>query len=112
MKIDPPKRGEVYWVRLDPTDGKEMKKTRPCVIVSSDIANKSELIVVAPITSNVERVFLSIEVKIQLNGRPGKVIPRQLRSIDRTTRLGSKIGDLTLEEMRQIDEALRLILNL
>jgi mRNA interferase MazF len=112
MKDDYPKRGDVYWVRLDPTDGKEINKTRPCLIISSDIANRSELIIVAPITSNVERVFSKIEVKINLDGKPGKVIPRQMRSIDRTKRLTKKIGTLSLEEMGLVDDAIRLILDL
>jgi mRNA interferase MazF len=112
MTNEYPKKGDIYWVRLDPTDGKEINKTRPCLVISSDIANHSELIVVAPITSNVARVFSSIEVKITLKGRPGKIIPRQMRSIDRTKRLGSKIGSLSPEEMRLVDDALRLILDI
>jgi mRNA interferase MazF len=109
---DYPKRGDIYWVRLDPTDGKEINKTRPCLVISSDIANRSELIVVAPISSNVERVFPRIEVKITLDGKFGKIIPRQMRSIDRTKRLGKKIGALSTEEMKLIDDALRIILGL
>jgi len=112
MKDDYPKRGDVYWVRLDPTDGKEISKTRPCLVISSDIANRSELIVVAPITGNVERIFPKIEVKITLDGKPGKIIPRQMRSIDRTKRLGNKIGAISSEEMKLIDNAIRLILGL
>ncbi len=112
MKDDYPRRGEVYWVRLDPTDGKEINKTRPCLVISSDIANRSELIVVAPVTSNVERVFTRIEVQITLKGKPGKIIPRQMRCIDRTKRLGKKIGSLSMEEMKLIDDAIKLILGL
>jgi len=112
MKDDYPKRGDVYWVRLDPTDDKEINKTRPCLVISSDIANHSELIVIAPITSNAERIFPRIEVKITVAGRPGKVIPRQIRSIDKTKKLGNKIGAISSEEMKLIDEALRLILGL
>jgi mRNA interferase MazF len=100
------------WVRLDPTDGKEIKKTRPCLVISSDIANRSELIVIAPITSIVGRVFPRIEVKIALNGKPGKIIPRQMRSIDRTKRLGKKIGSISPEEMKLIDDAIKVILGL
>jgi mRNA interferase MazF len=112
MKDDYPKRGDVYWVRLDPTDGKEINKTRPCLIISSDIANRSELIVIAPITSNVERIFPRIEVKISLDGKIGKIIPRQMRAIDKTKRLGKKIGTIASEEMRLVDDALKLILGL
>lgn len=111
MKDDFPKRGEVYWVRLDPTDGKEICKTRPCLVISSNIANRSEIIVVAPITSNVDRIFPRIEVKIHLNGKPGKIIPRQMRSIVRTKRLGKKIGSISENELKLIDDAIRLILD-
>lgn len=112
MKNEYPRRGEIYWVRLDPTDGREIKKTRPCLIISSDVANRSEIIVVAPITSNVERVFSKIEVKITLNGKAGKILPRQMRAIDRTTRLGGKIGAISSEEMKLVEAALKLILGI
>lgn len=112
MKDEYPKRGDIYWVKLDPTDGKEINKIRPCLVISSDIANHSELIVISPITSNVERVFPRIEIKISLNGKSGKIIPRQMRCIDRTRRLGKKIGSLSVEEMKLVDDALRLILSL
>lgn len=112
MKDNFPKKGDIYWVQLDPTEGKEIKKTRPCLVVSSDIANHSELIIVAPITSNVTRIFRRIEVKITLNGKPGKVLPRQMRAIDRVKRIGKKIGSVSHEEMNEIDNAMRLILDL
>ncbi len=112
MKNDFPKKGDIYWVRLDPTDGNEINKTRPLLVISSDVANRSELIVIAPITSHVERIFPRIEIKINLNGKPGKIMPRQMRSIDRTKRLGKKIGALSAEEMKLTDEAIRLILGL
>ncbi len=112
MKNDYPKRGEIYWVRLDPTDGKEINKTRPCLVISSDIANQSELIIVAPLTSNVEKVFSRIEVQVTLNGKIGKIIPRQMRSLDRTKRLGKRIGKLTTEEMILVDETIKVILGL
>lgn len=110
MKNDFPKRGEVYWVRLDPTDGKEIKKTRPCLVISSDIANRSELIVIAPLTSNVERVFPRIEIQITLNGKSAKVLPRQMRAIDRTKRLDKRIGRISDQELHLVDEAIRVIL--
>lgn len=96
-----PKRGDIYWVRLDPTDGKEINKTRPCLVISSDIANRSELIFVIPITSNVERIFPRIEVPITLKGKPGKLVPRQMRAINRIKRLGNKLGELSLEELKK-----------
>jgi mRNA interferase MazF len=58
MNEEYPKKGDVYSVRLHPTSGKEINKTRPCLIISSNIANQSELVVIAPITSNIDRIFL------------------------------------------------------
>jgi mRNA interferase MazF len=44
-----PQRGDIYWINLDPTIGAEIKKTRPCVIISPNAANRSgPLVIVAP----------------------------------------------------------------
>lgn len=110
MKNDYPKKGDIYWVRLDPTNGKEINKTRPCLVISSDIANRSELIVIVPITSHTERIFPRIEVKITLKGKPGKILVRQMRSIDKTKRLGEKISSISIEELKLVDDAIRTIL--
>lgn len=112
MKSDFPKRGDIYWVRLDPTDGKEINKTRPCLVISSNIANQSNLIVVAPITSSVERIFPGIEVAITLDGKPGKVVVRQMRCIDKKARLSRKIDSISPETMKQVEAAIKVILGL
>ena len=53
-----PKRGEVYWVKLDPTVGSETKKTRPGVVVSNDSGNEySSRVILAPITSQSKKVY-------------------------------------------------------
>ena len=54
-----PQRGDVYWINLDPTVGSEIKKRRPCVIISPDAANRSgPLLIVAPITrAKSEKVY-------------------------------------------------------
>ena len=52
------KRGEIYFMNIDPTVGQEIRKTRPVVIVSNNANNKvSATITVIPITSNVTKVF-------------------------------------------------------
>ena len=55
-----PRRGDIYWVALDPAIGTEIQKTRPAVIVSNDSCNRyGTRVVVLPITSNVtERKLL------------------------------------------------------
>jgi len=58
FKFSQTRRGEIYWVKLDPTFGKEINKTRPCVVISNDRQNEySPLIIVVPITSDLEKVY-------------------------------------------------------
>ena len=53
-----PKRGDVYWVSFDPSQGTEIQKTRPAVILSNNMFNKNlSRVIVAPITSNVKNIF-------------------------------------------------------
>jgi mRNA interferase MazF len=53
-----PKRGDVYWVALDPALGSEIQKTRPAVIVSNNSCNAyGSRVVVLPLTSNVESLY-------------------------------------------------------
>ncbi|MGZ3634054.1 MAG: type II toxin-antitoxin system PemK/MazF family toxin [Parachlamydiaceae bacterium] len=85
-----PKRGEIYWVDLDPTIEGETQKLRPGLIVSNDIGNEvSQVIIIAPITSKVKNIY-SFEVKIFLKGKPAKVMLNQCRAVDKS-RLKAKI---------------------
>ena len=106
-----PKRGEVYWVTLDPVIGTETCKTRPAVIVSNDDGNEiSKRIVACPITSNANHVY-PFEVKIEMNGKTGKIMADQLKALDKQ-RLGKKMFFLGPEIMEQVDKALKLVLSL
>lgn len=106
-----PLRGEVYWVDLDPTIGTEIKKTRPGVIISNDIGNELlSRVIIAPITSSISKIF-DFEVKIQANNLSGKILLDQIRAIDKK-RLGKKITKLDKESLYQIDEALKIVLDL
>ena len=107
-----PRRGEVYWVSLDPTVGTEIQKTRPAVIVSNDIGNElSARVIIAPMTSQgTQRVF-PFEVLVPA-GEGGlretsKIAMDQLRSVDRL-RLGDKMGALTPERMDLVHRAIRI----
>ncbi|MCE5318266.1 MAG: type II toxin-antitoxin system PemK/MazF family toxin [Parachlamydia sp.] len=106
-----PHRGDIYWVSLDPTLGAETKKTRPCLIVSNDIGNEySDLVVVAPITSNINKVY-RFEAKISIKGQAGKVMPQQVRAVDKT-RLLQKIGKIAETEMLEVEEAIKRVFGL
>lgn len=90
---------EVYVIELDPTVGTEIKKTRPCVVVSPDAINKNlTTVIVAPLTHTV-RDFPS-RVICNFNKEEGQVVLDQIRSVDKK-RLKIKIGkiDATTSEL-------------
>lgn len=103
-----PKRGEIYWIDLEPIVGAETKKTRPCLIISGDIGNQySPLVMIAPITSKVHKVY-PFEVQIKIGKKDGKVMLNQARAIDKS-RLGNKIGYIGFDELKNIDEAIKIV---
>ena len=91
-----PKCFEVYWVVLDPTIGREIKKTRPCVIISPNEMNLHlATVIIAPLTSTLRgypmRVIASID------GKQGEIVLDQIRSVDKK-RLSSMLGKLSRKE--------------
>jgi mRNA interferase MazF len=106
-----PKRGDVYWITLDPSIGSETKKTRPCVIISNDGQNKkSSRIIIAPITSNVNKVY-PFEAHVVVLGREGKTMLDQIRSVDKA-RLGDYITSFDIDTLIDIETALKIALAL
>jgi len=104
-------RGDIFLVNFDPTVGAEAKKTRPAVVVSNDINNAhSPIVSIAPITSNVTKVY-SFEVEIPsgvggLKSR-SKVMVNQTRAVDKI-RLIKRLGHLPEQIMSDINRALKL----
>lgn len=111
-----PRRGEVYLVRLDPTVGVEIKKTRPAIVVQNDVSNRAGAsTIVAPITSRVREEVYPNEAIIP-KGEGGLrtesvALARQIRVVDRK-RLVHKIGTVSKETMYAIDHALLIALGL
>ena len=106
-----PRRGDVYWVNLDPVVGTEIRKTRPAVIVSNDSCNRyGTRVVVLPITSNIESLFPG-EAIVEVKGKHGRALGDQIRSIDKS-RLKARAGRLTAEDMSRVEEALAITLGL
>lgn len=88
------KRGEVYWVNLDPTIGSEIRKTRPALIISPDDMNTVlPRVIVAPLTSKGQPLGCRPEVKFK--GKPSRILLDQIRTIDKQ-RLGAKMGEIEL----------------
>jgi len=89
----PPQRGEVHLVRLDPTLGSEIRKTRPCLIVSPDELNLHlRTAVIAPMTTGGQAYPWRIACRFQQ--RAGFVALDQLRTVDRE-RLIRRLGRLS-----------------
>lgn len=95
------KRYEVRWAALDPTEGAEMAKTRPVVIVSLDALNESlRTVTVCPLTSAL-RPGWRTRVLVHLGHRDAEVAVDHIRNVSKT-RLGRKLGALTESEARSL----------
>jgi mRNA interferase MazF len=96
---------EIVLVNLDPTIGSEMKKTRPCVIISPNEMNKYlQTIVVAPMTSTSKQYPTRIEIKHQK--KKGWIVLDQIRTIDRN-RIIKVAGILLGNEIEQVKSVIR-----
>ena len=108
---DYPKRGNIYWIQLDPTIGSEIQKTRPCLILSNNSQNKNgQRVIAAPITSKLKTVY-PFEAKIKLKDRDCKVLLDQIRALDKR-RIDSMIDSIDPITMFQVEEALKIALAL
>lgn len=96
---------QIVLVNLDPTIGSEMKKTRPCVIISPDEMNKHlNTIVVAPMTSSSKPYPTRVEV--YHNEQTGWIVLDQIRTIDRQ-RIFKVLGNLSASEIKSVKNILR-----
>ena len=114
------RRGDIHSVDLDPARGSEANKRRPAVIVSNDAANATAsrlgrgVITVVPVTSNIQRVYpFQVLLQAAQTGldRDSKAQAEQIRSIA-VERVGDRLGVVSHSIMQEIDEALRLHLEL
>jgi mRNA interferase MazF len=94
------RRGDVQLVRLDPTLGSEIQKTRPCVIVSPDELNAHlRTVIVAPMTTGGRAYPWRIRCRFQ--NRAGFVVLDQLRTVDRE-RLVKRLGALSAKTVAEV----------
>jgi mRNA interferase MazF len=105
------RRGEVWWVEFNATVGSEIKKRRPAVIVSNDVANRYlGRVQIVPLTSNTGKVYPS-EALVTMKGQPSKAMADQLTIADKS-RLTERIAMLTADDIRQVENAIRVQLAL
>ena len=106
-----PRRGEIWWVALDPTVGSETRKTRPCVVVSVDILNeRRKTVIVVPLSSS-PKASPPIMIPVTCDGSPAVAVSDQLRAVAKE-RLRTRLGILRDEEMSAIDDGIVQILGL
>lgn len=117
-------RGQIYYVNLDPTRGREQAGRRPVLVVSADAINRQPLVatvVVGTKSSNVPRDYpTNVRVTARETGLPEDTLFLcfQLRSLDPSrflepkTRRPNLAGVMPPSRMREVDEALRLVLGM
>ncbi|MCL4377065.1 MAG: type II toxin-antitoxin system PemK/MazF family toxin [Actinobacteria bacterium] len=99
---------EIYWVDLNPTVGREIKKVRPCVILSPNEMNFNiGTIIIAPMTTKSRNY--PTRIKIDFEGKTGWIVLDQLRTIDKI-RLKEKAGSLEEIEIIKIKNILKEML--
>ncbi len=99
------KQYAIVSVNLDPTLGSEIKKTRPCVIISPNEMNKYlKTVVIAPMTTNLKDY--PTRVQVNHNGKEGRIAIDQIRTIDRS-RVLKTLGTLSAGEISTCKDVLR-----
>ncbi len=94
------KRFDVFLINLDPTTGAEMKKTRPCLVISPDEMNRNiATAIVAPMTTKGKAYPTRVACRFQ--GKQGLVVLDQIRTVDKT-RLAKKLGRINTQTQSEV----------
>ena len=105
-------RGAVCWVELDPVRGSEIAKTRPCVLLSASVINRSRrTVVVVPLTSTPEAPRFPLLVAVPSAGSSSKARIEHIRCVDKS-RLQRRIGRLSPNDLDAIGRALLRVLGM
>ena len=93
-------RGDIFLVALNPARGSEIRKTRPCVVVSPDELNTHlRTFIVAPLTTGGHPY--PFRVRCEFDGKEGHVVPDQLRAVD-GERLVKRLGSLSETKLTEL----------
>ena len=99
---------EVYLISLDPTIGHEIKKVRPCVIISPDEMNKNiSAVIIAPMT--IQSRFYPTRIPLKFTGKEAWIVLDQLRTVDRK-RLVKKLGKIEQVIINQVKSIIKEML--
>ncbi len=104
-------RGDVWWVSLDPTQGAEIQKTRPCVVLTHNTLNQlRNTIVVVPL-STAAQPHPPITIPVTCQGRPAVAVVDQIRAVAKH-RLKTRIETLSPADLDSLCRALATVLEL
>lgn len=110
-----PCRGDIWWVRLDPTIGAEIKKTRPALVVSNDINNQyAGTVTVVPISDTGKKIYpFEVFLSAATTGleKDSKARCQQIRTVDQA-RLVRKTSSIHAELLASVNAALALHLGM
>lgn len=98
----------VYLVNLDPTVGREIKKTRPCLIISPDEMNHNiDTVIIAPMTTKSHNY--PTRVKVKFAGKNGWIVLDQIRTVD-NIRLVKQLGKILNKEITNVKKVIKEML--
>ena len=104
-------RGEIWWISLDPTQGSEIKKTRPCVVLSHDTLNRLRRTVVVVPLSTAAKPHPPIALPVTCQGKLCVAVVDQIRAVAKH-RLKSRIETLDRDELDEVCRAVATILEI
>jgi len=105
------KRGEVWWINFDPSVGGEIRKQRPAVIISNDVANQFlNRVQVVPLTRSGGKLYPS-EAYVTFRGKKAKAMADQLTTVSKK-RLINPAGSISATEMEGIGQAITIQLDI
>ena len=101
------RRFEIYLINLDPTRGREIKKTRPCLIISPDVMNESiSTVIIAPMTSKGKGY--PTRIPCRFDEKDGEIVLDQIRTVDKI-RLVKRLGSIdTVTQRRTLKTILEM----
>lgn len=105
------RRGDIWWVGLDPTQGPEIKKTRPCLVLSSDALNRLRKTVVVIPLSTAAKAHPPVTVPVSCQGRAAVAIIDQIRAIGKH-RLKERVESIAERDLEAVAQAVSETLEL
>jgi mRNA interferase MazF len=107
----PVRRGDIWWVNLDPSQGSEIRKTRPAVVMTADALNRARRTAIVVPLSTGPTARPPIVVATPSAGANSVAVCDQVRAVDKS-RLTRNSGRLSPADMRAVEDGIRRILEL